>query len=392
MLSVMGESTTAEALEAELAEVCGHLNVLHARLVDIVVSAMESKVWEQWGLSSPACWLAWKAGLSRGQARLVVRLAERRVELPVTIAAMAAGELSLDRVPGWAEAEVCELAKTATVSQLRSVVSKYPFEDQPPTKAAPRREPYVGLTPSDDGTWRLSGVLDGDQGKLMEKALAEARDALYSQTEGAASNAEALLEICRRSLGSIASAARRERYRIHIHVDARTGATTDEDGVHVPDWVRRYMGCDATVGIVNTINGRPVATGDGHGGIPGVIRRHVLRRDRWCRVPGCQSRVIDLHHIVHREDGGDHRVGNLCGLCPRHHRMHHRGLLDIQGDAEAPDGLIFTNAHGVRLSPGPVGRPPGGPPPHPTSGYRHPTGETLQHDCVHFHKPTTTAG
>ncbi|HEX9258433.1 MAG TPA: hypothetical protein VF855_02775, partial [Acidimicrobiales bacterium] len=255
----------------------------------------------------------------------------------------------------------------------------------------PKREPHVGLTPLDDGTWRLSGLLDGDQGKLVEKALAEARDALYSQTEGAASNAEALMEICRRSLGSVQSPARREKFRIHIHIDGETGVTTDEDGVHVPDWVRRYMGCDATVGIVRTINGKPVATADGYSGIPGVIRRHILRRDRRCRVPGCQSRIVDLHHVIHREDGGDHRVENLCGLCPRHHRMHHRGLLNITGNAEHPDGLVFTNAQGVRLDPGPVARPPDGPPPDPVNRYRHPTGETMHHDCVHFHKPSTIA-
>jgi hypothetical protein len=50
-------------LEAELAEVCGQLNVLHARLVGLVGDALDAKAWVQWGILTPAHWLAWQAGL-----------------------------------------------------------------------------------------------------------------------------------------------------------------------------------------------------------------------------------------------------------------------------------------------------------------------------------------
>ena len=40
----------------------------------------------------------------------------------------------------------------------------------------------------------------------------------------------------------------------------------------------------------------------------------VFARDKHrCRVPGCRSaRNIELHHIVHREDGGSHEPSNSC--------------------------------------------------------------------------------
>jgi len=67
-----------------------------------------------------------------------------------------------------------------------------------------------------------------------------------------------------------------------------------------------------------------------------VIRRYIVRRDRHCRLPGCTSRFVDVHHVIHREDGGTHTVENLACLCPRHHRMHHKGLIGITGNADVP--------------------------------------------------------
>jgi len=48
-------------------------------------------------------------------------------------------------------------------------------------------------------------------------------------------------------------------------------------------------------------------------------------------------------------------------LCSAHHRLHHRGLLGISGNADDPDGLEFTDHAGRRLTG--CGRP--APPPAP---------------------------
>jgi hypothetical protein len=54
--------------------------------------------------------------------------------------------------------------------------------------------------------------------------------------------------------------------------------------------------------------------------IPPSVARFVWHRDGGrCRVDGCCSaRGIELHHIVHRADGGGHEAGNIvlaCGSC-----------------------------------------------------------------------------
>jgi hypothetical protein len=64
--------------------------------------------------------------------------------------------------------------------------------------------------------------------------------------------------------------------------------------------------------------------------------RFVWRRDGGrCRVDGCRSsRGLEVHHIVHRADGGSHDPFNLAILCSACHLAHHRGALSITGTAD----------------------------------------------------------
>jgi hypothetical protein len=80
--------------------------------------------------------------------------------------------------------------------------------------------------------------------------------------------------------------------------------------------------------------------------IPPATRRMVLRRDHHrCAVPGCRvSRGLEIHHIVAREDGGDHSPTNLITLCTFHHRARHNGHLRITGTA--PGHVVFAHADG----------------------------------------------
>jgi len=63
--------------------------------------------------------------------------------------------------------------------------------------------------------------------------------------------------------------------------------------------------------------------------------RFVWRRDGGrCRVPGCRSaRGLELHHLVHRADGGSHDASNLALMCSACHQAHHDGALVITGTA-----------------------------------------------------------
>ena len=95
--------------------------------------------------------------------------------------------------------------------------------------------------------------------------------------------------------------------------------------------------CDAEhLGSVDGEPGRKTAT------ISDKKRARILARHHHrCAVPGCRSaRNLDVHHIVHQEDGGGHDDGNIVCICSSHHRAHHRGQLAIEG--RAPDAIRFT--------------------------------------------------
>ena len=68
--------------------------------------------------------------------------------------------------------------------------------------------------------------------------------------------------------------------------------------------------------------------------------------------------------------------------------MHHRGHLGIVGDADRPDGITFTNRHGLAITTsGAKPTPPEAPPPPPSGQYRHPVGEPLDHWSIYFAPP-----
>ncbi len=88
--------------------------------------------------------------------------------------------------------------------------------------------------------------------------------------------------------------------------------------------------------------------------IPGHIRRAVLLRDRRCAWPRCGRPAVycDVHHLRHKEDGGETALGNLVLLCQYHHDVciHRQGwqlTLHPDGTTEArsPDGRQVLRSH-----------------------------------------------
>ncbi|MEX2627241.1 MAG: DUF222 domain-containing protein [Ilumatobacteraceae bacterium] len=434
--SVFGDAAEPfiEQFEAAVAEVCGQLHWSHARLVALTSEALEHRWWAQSGVRSPEHWLGWQTGVSPSHAARIVAVARRRAELPATMAAFDSGELSLDQVapivahaPTWADADVCSLAKRCTVGQLRVALGRYPFDDastqgdddtdagQPPatsagdgtgnddidddTGEAPHpddpaperpngRDEFWSFINDPDSTWRAAGRLDPDHGQIVDAALREVADALFRESGRAPSGAEILTEMARRSLDSVPDRSRRDRYRIHAHLDERL-QLVDPLGCTLPTWLRDLITCDASMAVTWTRNGTPIAQGSTADTIPAATRRHVLARDGGCRVPGCGCRVrLDLHHVVHRHDGGTNDTWNLVAICAHHHRAHHRGRLGITGNADDADGLTFTDEHGRPLATNRLIHPPDEP--LPTRGsYRHPLGERLQRRWIYFNPPPT---
>ena len=148
--------TIQHRLQDRITQVCGHLNVLHAELVALTAESLATGAWCGEGIVSPQHWLAWQTGVSPERAKQLVHIARRSVELPVSYTAFTDGELSIDqmavvatRAPALNDREACDLARNATVAQLRVGLSKHFF---PP---APKPAPAPGQRPAPEPSHRL---------------------------------------------------------------------------------------------------------------------------------------------------------------------------------------------------------------------------------------------
>jgi Domain of unknown function (DUF222)/HNH endonuclease len=88
--------------------------------------------------------------------------------------------------------------------------------------------------------------------------------------------------------------------------------------------------------------------------IPAHLRRAVTLRDRHCRFPGCEQppAACDIHHIIHRDDGGPTSLDNLLMLCRFHHHIaiHRWGWSitlhpDATTTAQSPGGTRTFYSH-----------------------------------------------
>jgi HNH endonuclease len=81
------------------------------------------------------------------------------------------------------------------------------------------------------------------------------------------------------------------------------------------------------------------------------VARFVWHRDGGrCRAPGCRSaRGLEIHHLVHRADGGGHDPSNLALLCSACHQAHHAGTLTITGTADQLDVVRPAQASGAHV-------------------------------------------
>jgi hypothetical protein len=370
---------TVNRLHDALGEVAGLWHAVAGQLVSLAATALSHELWSQTDIHTPEQWLALEAGISTGHARQVIALARRADELPVCMAALRAGEISLDHasaiarhVPACADGAVTELAKYATVSQLSRVVRAYAFDPDSgvdPDAKVPRG---VRFGTVDENHWRMVVDTTADEAATIETALVAFRDRLFHAQQGCSQRCDiswldAFNEMVEHALahdGEVREHSDRARVLFHYEVDRAGQPVMHAHGqAPMPAALRRLWTCDATGLPVIHIEGRPVNVGRAQRVVPNRLRRILERRDGGCRVPGCnRARWVQIHHITHWEDGGATDSHNLVALCPNHHRLHHRGLLGIEGNADKLDGLTFTDQRGRQVTGRSRARPPNRPP------------------------------
>ena len=379
-----------EVLFEELAELAGQRNAIDGRIVEIVAQVDRDELCGATGARSVAALVAWKMGSSSGNAHTIATVARRLEEFPRCAQGMREGRLSLDQVGVIAaragegsDEHYAELARCATVNQLRTAVKL-----EPRPEPDPRREPQPSITKTSDEEftcWRIK--LPHLDAAKFDAALASHRDALIAEwkldreNHGRPSDTapplpgtvEAFMRLV--EAGWDAEVARRphgHHTTVVVHVDVEQRAAALHLGPVLSEAERRYLTCDATCEVWFERDGEVIGAGRATRQINRRLRRALEHRHPTCAVPGCgATRGLHAHHIRHWEDGGHTELDNLVLVCPYHHRLHHRGVITITGPA---NDLIVTDNSGQPLSAGSLARPPNLPPPAvaPSPG---PTGE-----------------
>jgi HNH endonuclease len=241
----------------------------------------------------------------------------------------------------------------------------------------------------DDARFQIHANLSTERGAIFDRAMEEARDALFQSGNKNVTWADALEELCLRSLGTIKSATRSDRYRVVVHVNEHGGWLNA--GPRLPDGALKDILSNPIIQPLFERNGRPIALGRSARVVPYRLAELIRDRDRTCRNPACHTtRGLEVHHIIHWADGGTTNPKNLGCLCRRCHRQHHAGKFGITGNAELPGGLTFTKPNGDIIEP--CGKP--NPPdalPRSAKPYQHPIGEAFnQHDLTFNPPPSDT--
>ncbi|OBG02817.1 HNH endonuclease signature motif containing protein [Mycolicibacter sinensis] len=388
-----GPAQRLDVLFEELSELTGQRNAIDGRIVEIVAEIDRDKLWGATGVRSIPALVAWRTGVSPSNAHTIATIAHRLDEFPRCAEGMREGRFSLDQVgviaqraADGSDEHYAQLVGVATVTQLRTAVKLEPRPDPDP-----RAEPERSITKTSDehgSCWRIK--LNPLDAAKFDAALQSHLDALMAEWKrdhedggGASeqrpplpSTADAFMRLI--ETGWDTEAARRPHGHhttvvMHVDVEQQVGAL--HLGPLLSDAERQYLACDATCEVWFQRDGEVIGCGRSTRTISRRLRRALEHRDSCCAVPGCgATRGLHAHHIQHWEDGGPTELANLVLICPYHHRLHHRGIITITGDAA---NLTITDNTNRPLESASLARPPKRPPPAvpPCPG---PTGERAQ--------------
>jgi len=373
----------------ELATLSAHLAAATARWVELAWELHEDVSSDDF-----AGFLAWRCGVTRREAREVLRVAEALQELPATRAAFSRGSLTFTKVRALtrvataaSEEGLLEVAAALTASQLERALRVYRRIAAEDARETHELE-FVDWFFEEDGSLSLRARLAAEDGTLLVKALEAARERVVERRREEQRNAhanadvsadatyavpppelrparvEALLELADASLAASVEPAD-DRARLVVHVDAGalvsdgSGRCELDDGpVLAPETARR-LGCDADVVAQVEREGVPVTLGRRRRTVPPALRRLLEARDeRTCCFPGCERRTrLQAHHLEHWAHGGETSLDNLVLLCWHHHRLVHEGGHTIESDEAG--GLRFRHPRGLVTMSSPPRPPPG---------------------------------
>ena len=352
---------------------------------------------------SLAHWLSWSCSMTPGVAREHVRVAKGLRKMSTVAGLFREGRLSYSKVREVTrvvdivdEQKLCQLALTATASQLARMISGFRSADGMRIGQQTKRK--LSWHEREDGMVEFRAQLAKDEAAVLIAAIESAKDQFgpppakpdpcgdaeqeSADGVGSYSNADALVDVAR-GFHHAAPQDRsgEDRTLVVVHVSAEQlarnvpAATSDSDedaaagpagqgagSVPAPTpptaavchiagvgsveaaTAQRYA-CDSPLlGAVVDKHGKVLALGRSRRLVSKAQRRALLIRDKMCQYPGCHStRHLKAHHVVPWILGGRTDLDNLILLCQWHHTAVHEGGVIITGDTDRwafhkPDG------------------------------------------------------
>src|SRR5579862_4208068 len=320
-----------------------------------------SYAWQSDGHLSAAAAIAKLCKMNPGAARAAVELARKLEQLPETRRAFDQGAIS--------KAHAAVIADAYTEKRAPALAGFEPlFVNVARTENPKALREYVRLvtdaidgdngsgTDKDEaaknrlhvsvlhGRGVLDGSFDGESTEIVKAAL----DAMQADLKQAGDErkrsvkqAEALVEICRRSLASDKSrppARRRGRPNLSVVVAVRAYetdhpelvATIRAEAEHTGRISRatlERLSCDCAISrIVTDGPSKVLDVGRTTRNISDALWRALVVRDRHCQWPDCERPAgwCEAHHIQYWEHGGPTDLENLKLLCWQHHRQQHQ--------------------------------------------------------------------
>ena len=316
----------AHAVHAELLQARESHHQAEHRMAILLRRMEEHSLYLDLGYGSIGAYARSVLDLTERQTRDFLHIARGLPGLPVLERAFQTGQLGWTKVRELlrvvtedTEAAWVDRAKAITSRALEALVAPALLGEPPP----PQDEPELGPPMQ-----RMCFDMHAVDAEVLRDALALLRGQAKLSGEEMDRGA-ALAAMARRVLEDASPAPTGERYRTVLYTCPTCERTSTKDA-EVNDTVSSEAACDA-----ENLEMRP-GPRQGHlsRSIPPAVRRAVLERDgRRCTVPLCRNRLwLDVHHTVHRADGGGHDPQQLLTLCCLHHRLHHDGRLAITCD------------------------------------------------------------
>src|SRR5215470_8344571 len=303
---------------------------------------------------SASLWLQLNLRATSNAAYAMVRTARQLEELPEVAAAFRAGLIGSQHVSVICRAmgqidKTCLPVKSTERELVRAARQMDHFNlnrhwqqlryqaDQEAAVFAEeeqRRRRWVNFWQTDEGSFRIEGELDPENGVALKAAMRAliGRPSRADERSPAERRCDALGELSRR-LMSAGALPELGGEKPHVLLVASVETLRLEPGSPMAelDWGPLVTGktarriaedADLTPVLVNG-GGDILHVGRRTRTVPTRVRKALNLRDRHCQAPGCEVEAerCEAHHLRYVADGGRSVLPNLRLYCPVHHHV-----------------------------------------------------------------------